>query len=606
LARALLERGLLSLEEFEDARAVRNATGRPLMGILVEKAYLSPAQLQDAVAALQSRVRFCTRCNVRVPSPQVLDGKERCPRCLFEVRWQEERKLAQIQDFESIVRLTRDELPPDVQAARRVPGRVFGKYILVDEIGRGGEGVVRKAWDTMLGEYVALKFIRERHRPGERETAVRRSQIFDLLLEARAAMRLRHEHIVPVRDVGRIDDQFFIAMDYIEGETLAVHLRDAQEKGRLSPLYEKPALYLRHLRDVSNAIHFAHGFSRPIIHCDLKPGNVLVSRAGAAYVLDFGLARVIGGPSSDEDMVRGTPAYMAPEQVRGRMEDLGVWTDVYGLGAILYELMAGRPVFTGEPVDILRHGLRDAPQRPLDLLWTAGDARPPESGGILPELTKLEMVCLRCLAKNPKERYPTARAVAEELQTIVEAIEAGREGTFVPPRVLEAQQRSELRRVDEQISSLAVESALREWETVRRKREDPQVRRRLADQRHQLFLLDQFRARLVERLNARRPTLPGIALEDGALELVEVLKATSQRLILFSNDQARDVPWSSVPPSEVAAIAERIGLNEPADRLALGILCRHAGRPEVAERYLRSLEGTVLADLARDILEQKE
>jgi serine/threonine protein kinase len=305
-------------------------------------------------------------------------------------------------------------------------------------------------------------------------------------------------------------------------------------------------------------------------------------------------------------MVRGTPAYMAPEQVRGRMEDLGVWTDVYGLGAILYELMAGRPVFTGEPVDILRHGLRDAPQRPLDLLWTAGDARPPESGGILPELTKLEMVCLRCLAKNPKERYPTARAVAEELQTIVEAIEAGREGTFVPPRVLEAQQRSELRRVDEQISSLAVESALREWETVRRKREDPQVRRRLADQRHQLFLLDQFRARLVERLNARRPTLPGIALEDGALELVEVLKATSQRLILFSNDQARDVPWSSVPPSEVAAIAERIGLNEPADRLALGILCRHAGRPEVAERYLRSLEGTVLADLARDILEQKE
>ena len=106
--------------------------------------------------------------------------------------------------------------------------------------------------------------------------------------------------------------------------------------------------------------------------------------------------------------------------------------------------------------------------------------------------------------------------------------------------------------------------------------------------------------------SARRPTLPGIALEEGALELVEVLKATPQRLILFSDEQARDVPWTSVPPSEVAAIAERIGLNEPADRLALGILCRHARRPEVAERYLRSLEGTVLADLARDILEQKE
>ncbi len=602
LARTLLERGLLSLEEFEDARAVQRSTGRPLVGILVERAYLSASQVRDALAALQARVRFCTRCNVRVPVPQVLEGKERCPRCLFEVRWQEERQLVQLQDFESIVRLTRDELPPEVLAARRVPGRLFGKYILVDEIGRGGEGVVRKAWDTMLGEYVALKFIREWSRPGDRETAVRRARISDLLHEARAAMRLRHQHIVPLRDVGRIEDQFFIAMDYIEGETLAVHLREAQAQGRLSPLYDRPALYLRHLRDVANAIHYAHAFSKPIIHCDLKPGNVLVGRAGVAYVLDFGLAHVLGGPREGGEKVRGTPAYMAPEQVMGRVEDLGAWTDVYGLGAILFELLAGRAVYTGEPMDILRHGLRKTPERPLDLLWTAGDARPPQSGGILPELTKLEVICLRCLAQEPKDRYPSARDVAEELQTVIEAIESGRESAFVPPLVLEAQQRSELRSVDEQITHLAVEDALREWETVKRKREDKGIRRRLADQRHQLFLLDQFRARLVERLNSGRPVLPRIALAEEVLEQAEVLKATANRLILFASDRARDVAWTSVPVEELAGLAETLGLAEPADRLALGILCRNAGLAVRAESCLASLEGTALADVARDLL----
>jgi hypothetical protein len=158
--------------------------------------------------------------------------------------------------------------------------------------------------------------------------------------------------------------------------------------------------------------------------------------------------------------------------------------------------------------------------------------------------------------------------------------------------------------VDEHITNLAVEDALREWETVRRRRDDEGTRRRLADRRHQLFLLDQFRARLVERLNAERPSLPRLVLEEGAVEGAEVLKATAKRLILFAGEEARDVLWSSVPPPEIAALAERLRLVEPADRLALAILCRNAALPELAAGYLRSLEGTLLADVARDIFGQ--
>src|SRR6188508_1285490 len=94
LGRTLLERGLLTRDEFEDADSARRSSGRPLIGILLEKSYLSAAQIRDAMAALQNRIRFCARCDVRVPVPEVVDGRERCPRCLFEVRWQEEKKIA--------------------------------------------------------------------------------------------------------------------------------------------------------------------------------------------------------------------------------------------------------------------------------------------------------------------------------------------------------------------------------------------------------------------------------------------------------------------------------------------------------------------------------
>ena len=595
LGRTLLERGLLTRGEYEDVEAARRATGRPLVGLLAEKAYLSPDQIRDAVAALQNRVRFCGHCNVRVAVPEVVDGRERCPRCLFEIRWQEEKRISQLQDFESIVQLIRDELPAEVEAARRLPGRLFGKYILAGELGRGGAGVVQKAWDTMLGEFVALKFIREDERRNDKDSEVRRGQIFDLVQEARATLRLRHDHIVPLRDIGRIDGLFYIAMDYVEGETLAEHFRRARDRGAVSPLYEQPSIWLRHLRDVAGALHYAHTFPRPIVHCDIKPGNILIGAVGTAYILDFGLARVLGGRTEGVDRVRGTPAYMAPEQVIGDADSIGVWTDVYGLGATLYELLAGRPAFTGEPVDILRHGMRDTPTRPLEVMREEAGRAPQ------PELTLLEEVCLRCLAKEPRDRYPSARHVAEALQQVVEAVESGRDGGIVPPALAEAIERSEVRRVDEQISSGDLEEALKELHSVRLKRESVTARRRLAGRRHQLFLVTQMRSRLIERLNAVRPTLPRLEAGGEAWLQVEVLKATPRMLVLFHDDRGREVPWTALGPAQVVELAERAGMDEPADRLALALLCGLAGATERAERYYATLKGTPLEELAREI-----
>jgi serine/threonine protein kinase len=596
LAKLLLERGLLAPDEHEEAERERKASKRPLAEILVAKAFLSAPQVRDAQAALEKRVRFCPECKGPVYVTRMMAEGERCPRCLGPVEWHAEKAVAQIQDLETIIQLTKDELPSEVQRARTMPGHLFGKYILLEELGKGGAGVVQKAWDTMLGEYVALKFIREIHTtngdPGEETVRLRKEQIFDLLHEARAALRLRHEHIVGVRDLGRIDQQYYIAMDYVEGRTLADHIRSSHGRGRISPLYEDPAFYLGAIRDVANAIHYAHTFPKPIVHCDLKPGNLIISRMGTAFVMDFGLARVLGGRRDDEseEKVRGTPSYMAPEQLSGRSEEIGPRTDVYALGAILYEFLAGRPVFIGEPLSILLQATRGVPERPTDIVRKKDAGT--DSTKMLLKLSKLEEICLKCLSKEPIDRYGSARAVAEELEAVLEAIAAGHDRDMVPPRVLEAQERSEVRRVDEHLTHLDLELALQETETLARKRDEKHVQERLADRRRQVQILTELRARLVEKLNAQRPVFESFEADGNVLSRVEILKATSQKIFVLVGDGTRDLQWSDLSSAQVVAMAESTGLREPEDRLALGVLCHHARSHSLALKYLGSLAGT--------------
>ena len=266
--------------------------------------------------------------------------------------------------------------------------RSFGGYELLAEIGRGGMGVVYRARHRSLGATVAVKMIRASQLAGSDE--VRR-----FYQEAREAARLTHSHIVKVHDVGECDGQHYLAMDLVEGTTLASLLSEEE------PMEPESAAGM--LADLARAVHYLH--TQGIIHRDLKPSNVLVDREGEPHLTDFGLIKVLSGDSRDTTTgtIIGTPCYMSPEQARGQSAHVTVRSDVYSLGAMLYEMLTGRPVFKEEnPLDTLLCVLEREPQLPRKL-----NPRVPDD---------LEQICLRCLEKKPERRYATAAEVADDLE----------------------------------------------------------------------------------------------------------------------------------------------------------------------------------------------
>jgi WD40 repeat protein/tRNA A-37 threonylcarbamoyl transferase component Bud32 len=278
-------------------------------------------------------------------------------------------------------------------------------YDVLGEIGRGGIGVVYKARHRGLNRIVALKvLLAADHAPAEERT---RFQV-----EAQAAARLQHPAIVQIYEVGEAQDRPFLALEFVEGPSLARHVR-----GQL----QSPAVAAELVAALAQAVQFAH--SQGVVHRDLKPGNVLlqpIPRPHAATpspeptsefrpkITDFGLAKLLDQPDCTETgRILGTPGYMAPEQARGQSKAVGPAADIYALGAILYELLTGRPPFQGlTPVDTLLQVLHDEPLPPHRLQ---------------PKLPRdLETICLKCLQKNPTARYPTAAALAEDLRRFLE------------------------------------------------------------------------------------------------------------------------------------------------------------------------------------------
>jgi serine/threonine-protein kinase len=275
---------------------------------------------------------------------------------------------------------------PDAGTIESLP-RDFGQYELLSEIGRGGMGVVYLAHQRGLERRVAIKMILSANLASAEH--VRRFQA-----EARAAARLSHPHIVSIHEVGQVHGQHYFTMDYVAGQSLAQRLA----QGRL----ELPTA-LRLMLDVSRAV--AHLHSQAIIHRDLKPSNILLDAEGRPYVTDFGLAKVFapGSDATTTGVIAGTPSYMSPEQASAQRSLIGPASDVYGLGAILYELLTGVPPFREEtPLDTLLQVLGRDPVPPRSL-----DPRIPR---------ELEMLCLKCLAKSPGDRYPSAAALADDLE----------------------------------------------------------------------------------------------------------------------------------------------------------------------------------------------
>ena len=270
--------------------------------------------------------------------------------------------------------------------ASEAAGRRFGDYELLEEIARGGMGVVYKARQVSLNRIVALKMILA----GElaSETDVRRFHN-----EAEAAAHLDHPNIVGIYQVGEHEGRHYFSMKYVEGK----HLGQIARQGVLPA---KRAA--RYVHQVAEAIQYAH--DEGVLHRDLKPSNVLIDADDQPQVTDFGLAKWTQGDSTVTvtGQVLGTPCYMSPEQVDARRHQVGPASDVYSLGAVLYELLTGRPPFRAEnayeTLALVREGDLERPRR------------------LNPQVPRdLELICLKCLERNPKHRYPSARALADDL-----------------------------------------------------------------------------------------------------------------------------------------------------------------------------------------------
>jgi len=262
----------------------------------------------------------------------------------------------------------------------------FGKYELVEEIGRGGMGVVFKARQRDLNRIVALKMILSNHLAGD-------DDVKRFYREARAAGSLRHPHIVGIHEVGQFNGQHYFAMDFISGTSLAGLTRS----GPIDP--EEAA---RCLVRVARAVQYLH--EHGIVHRDLKPSNILLDEARNPYVTDFGLARVFGDQDerTQSGTTLGTPGYMPPEQAAGKISDITCRSDVYSMGAILYEMLTGRPPFREDtPHRTILQVIHSEPTLPNRL-----------NPRVRPEL---ERICLKCLEKNPDRRYASAATLANDL-----------------------------------------------------------------------------------------------------------------------------------------------------------------------------------------------
>ena len=328
--------------------------------------------------------RFCGKCGARffTDAPQ-----EFCSACLLEsglFGGDDEEAI----NSESLGDSNSRSMPQNYRTARTGHALAdFGDYELLEEMGRGGQGIVYRARQKSLNRNVALKIV------GLGQWATQR-HLKRFHLEAEAAASLDHPCIVPIYEIGERDGSCYFSMKLIEGEPLD----KVSESERMSPRQATEVI-----ARLARTLHYAH--ERGVLHRDIKPGNILIDRKGDPHLTDFGLARLVETESTVTRTTEalGTPSYMAPEQAKGNNTRVTSATDVYGLGAVLYHLLTGHPPFAGGTTyETIRLVLESEPRHPR--LWNAKTDR------------DLATICLKCLEKDPQRRYSTALALAEDLE----------------------------------------------------------------------------------------------------------------------------------------------------------------------------------------------
>jgi len=284
------------------------------------------------------------------------------------------------------MRPTDDPGPPTPPFEHSSPPTEFGDYELLGTLGRGGMGIVYKARQKSLNRLVAIKMILSSQLATEEE-------IHRFHAESRAAAGLRHPHILQIHEAGCLLGQHYFSMQFVEGNDLA-------HRCRQRPFSPEESAHC--ILAVTRAVAYLH--ERDIVHRDLKPSNILLDDTGWPYVTDFGLVKMLTGSNhaTSTGAIVGTPSYMAPEQAAGRNAEVGPLSDVYSLGAILYELLTGRPPFSeASPFDTLVQVLEGEPALPRTL-----NPKVPR---------ELELICLKAMSKSPERRYQSAAALADDL-----------------------------------------------------------------------------------------------------------------------------------------------------------------------------------------------
>jgi len=377
---------------------------------MIEFRAVQDGERVDDSPAMSSVLRVCRKCGAEIyaDAPEGL-----CTACLFEtgLGLLTDGSVAGVDDpgrpASPMPATAHDKAnaAPHVKKAPRLAKTLanFGDYELLEEIGRGGQGVVYRARQKSLNRTVALKVIGLGHWATE-------AHLKRFRREAESAASLEHPCIVPIYEVGERDGSCYFSMKLVEGGQL-------DDVVRREPITIRRAVEL--IAKVARIVHYAH--EHHILHRDIKPGNILLDQKGEPHLTDFGLARLVETESTVTRTmeVLGTPSYMAPEQAVGNNAAITSTTDVYGLGAVLYQLLTGHPPFAGGTTyETIRLVLDTEPRQPR--LWS-------------PKVDRdVSTICLKCLEKDPKRRYSSALALAEDLDHWLkhEPIRARRTGIF--------------------------------------------------------------------------------------------------------------------------------------------------------------------------------